>query len=71
KFGDVLAKTKKKLDEASKTIDQAEVRTRAMSRQLRSVESLPEHRAQQLLPGLLADDLGDAESDAPDGGNGG
>ena len=71
KFGDVLAKTKKKLDEASKTIDQAEVRTRAMSRQLRSVESLPEHRAQQLLPGLLADDLGDAEADAPDGGSGG
>ena len=35
KFGDVLAKTKKKLDEASNTIDQAEVRTRAMARQLR------------------------------------
>ena len=32
KFGDVLAKTKKKLDEASKTIDAAEVRTRAMAR---------------------------------------
>ena len=73
KFGDVLAKTKKKLDEASKTIDQAEVRTRAMSRQLRSVESLPEHRTQQLLPGLLADDPGegDAESDAPGTGSGG
>ena len=73
KFGDVLAKTKKKLDEASKTIDQAEVRTRAMSRQLRSVESLPEHRTQQLLPGLLADDPGEgeAESDAPGTGSGG
>jgi DNA recombination protein RmuC len=56
KFGDVLAKTKKKLDEASKTIDAAEVRTRAMARQLRGVEQLPEHRAQQLLPGLPADD---------------
>ncbi len=64
KFGDVLAKTKKKLDEASKTIDQAEVRTRAMSRQLRSVESLPEHRAQQLLPGLQADDGAEAETPA-------
>ena len=61
KFGDVLAKTKKKLAEASKTIDDAEVRTRAMTRQLRGVEQLPEHRAQQLLPGLLAD-----EPDAPD-----
>ncbi|WP_088279227.1 DNA recombination protein RmuC [Ideonella sp. A 288] len=52
KFGDVLAKTKKKLDEASSTIDSAAVRTRAMARQLRGVEALPEHRAQALLPGL-------------------
>lgn len=69
KFGQVLAKTKKKLDEASKTIDDAEVRTRAMTRQLRGVEQLPEHRAQQLLPGLLADDAGigadGAGSDTP------
>jgi DNA recombination protein RmuC len=41
KFGDVLAKTKKKLDEASNTIDAAEVRTRAMVRQLKSVEACP------------------------------
>ena len=41
KFGEVLAKTKKKLDEASNTINQAEVRTRAMERQLRTVEALP------------------------------
>jgi DNA recombination protein RmuC len=66
KFGDVLAKTKKKLDEASNTIDQAATRTRAMARQLRTVESLPEHRVQQLLPGLLADEADDgvAEADA-------
>jgi DNA recombination protein RmuC len=62
KFGDVLAKTKKKLDEASNEIDKAAVRTRAMSRQLRTVESLPEHRAQQLLPGLLTDDGDDGAS---------
>ncbi|MDP1901913.1 MAG: DNA recombination protein RmuC [Rubrivivax sp.] len=54
KFGDVLAKTRKKLQEASNTIDDAEVRTRAMARQLRGVESLPEERAAQLLPGLGA-----------------
>ena len=63
KFGDVLAKTKKKLDEASKTIDAAEVRTRAMARQLRTVELLPEHRVQQLLPGLQADEPDDADGD--------
>lgn len=56
KFGDVLAKTKKKLDEASKTIDAAEVRTRAMARSLRGVEALPDERAQALLPGTLLDE---------------
>jgi DNA recombination protein RmuC len=54
KFGDVLAKTKKKLDEASHSIDAAEVRTRAMVRQLKSVEALPEVQAADLLPGLGA-----------------
>ncbi len=46
KFGDVLAKTRKKLDEASQTIDQASVRTRAMQRQLRGVEAMPETAAE-------------------------
>ena len=55
KFGEVLAKTKKKLDEAGNTIEAAEVRTRAMARQLRNVEALPEQRTQQLLPGLSDD----------------
>lgn len=41
KFGDVLAKVKKQLSTASKTIDQTSVRTRAMERKLRSVEQLP------------------------------
>jgi len=41
KFGDVLAKTKKKLQEASNTIDQAEVRTRAIERRLRQVQEIP------------------------------
>jgi DNA recombination protein RmuC len=61
KFGDVLAKTKKKLIEASNTIGDAEVRSRAMARQLRTVESLPEHRVQQLLPGLVAEEGDDAD----------
>jgi DNA recombination protein RmuC len=57
KFGDVLARTKKKLIEASNTIGDAEVRSRAMQRQLRSVEALPDARVQQLLPGLAAAEL--------------
>ena len=55
KFGDVLAKTKKKLDEASSTIDAAQTRTRAMTRTLRAVEGLSDAHAQLLLPGAEAD----------------
>jgi len=51
KFGEVLAKTKKKLDEASSSIEMAERRTRVMARELRSVEALSDTRAQLLLPG--------------------
>ncbi|NUZ05069.1 DNA recombination protein RmuC [Piscinibacter koreensis] len=56
KFGDVLAKTKKKLDEASSSIEMAERRTRVMARSLRDVEAVPDDRAQTLLPGGLFDD---------------
>lgn len=56
KFGDVLAKTRKKLKEASDTIDDAQTRTRAMTRKLTSVESLSEARTQALLPAAPADD---------------
>ena len=52
RFGDVLAKTRKKLEEASNTIDAAEVRTRAMARRLKSVEAMPDGRTAELLPGL-------------------
>ena len=55
KFGDVLAKTKKKLKEASYTIGQAEVRTRAIARQLRKVQEVPQSDA----PGLLEDGQGE------------
>ena len=50
KFGDVLAKAKKKIDEAGSTLGDAEKRTRAMDRKLRQVEALPEAQAQALLP---------------------
>jgi len=41
KFGDVMDSVKTKLDQASKQIDQTGVRTRAIERSLREVESLP------------------------------
>ncbi len=61
KFGDVLAKTKKKLDEASSAIDAAQTRTNVMTRRLKSVEGLSEVRTQTLLPGPEAD-LGEEET---------
>ncbi len=56
KFGDVLAKAKKKLEEAGNTLDAAEVRTRAMTRKLKGVEALPDDTAQQLLQISLGED---------------
>jgi DNA recombination protein RmuC len=68
KFGDVLAKTRKKLEEASSTIDAAETRTRVMVRQLKTVEALPEARTAELLPGLLADEDKDGSEGQPNDG---
>jgi len=65
KFGDVLAKTKKKLDEASNNISLAETRARVMARELKSVEALPDARARLLLPLPIEDPgLDLAEPDA-------
>ena len=49
KFGDVLDAVQKKLQEASNKIEQTGVRTRAIQRQLREVESLPGEEAAKLL----------------------
>jgi DNA recombination protein RmuC len=57
KFGAVLAKTKKKLGEAQATIEDAEVRTRAMERSLRDVEALPDAGARAVLPDLAQTSL--------------
>jgi len=55
KFGEILAKTKKKLDEASNTIDDAGRKSTTIARKLRDVEALPEAEADRLLTG---DDAG-------------
>ena len=56
KFGEVLKMVRKKLDEAGKPIDATAVRTRAIERKLRDVESLPGEQAQQLLGESLGGD---------------
>lgn len=52
KFAAVLEKTRKQLDTARNTIDTAGVRTRAIERKLRGVESLPEPEADAMLGDL-------------------
>ena len=49
KFGEALAHTRKKLDEASNSIAKAETRTRQLSRKLKEVEALPAAESEQLI----------------------
>lgn len=49
RFGEVLAKTHDQLQRAAKTIDSAGVRTRAIERHLRQVETLPGEAAKAML----------------------
>lgn len=49
KFGDALDKTQSKLEQASKSIGDAKVRTRAIERKLRDVQELPANDKKDLL----------------------
>src|SRR5215469_4208785 len=65
KFGGVLDKVQKKLEEAQKVVEDAGVRRRAMDRKLRGVEMLSEVEASTLLdlaaaPAALIDDAREA-----------
>lgn len=55
KFGEVLASTKATLERAARNIEQAETRTRQMTRKLKTVEALPSEEAQRLLGAELND----------------
>jgi DNA recombination protein RmuC len=66
KFATVLEKTSRHLDTARNTIEHAGVRTRAIERRLRGVESLPVPEAQALLGELVTDDGEAVEPEALD-----
>lgn len=55
-FGQILDKTRKKLQEASNVIDQAGIRSRAIERKLRSVEELPPEDAVKVLGDSFANE---------------
>ena len=53
KFGIALQKTKKKLQEASNVIEEAEGRSRQVEKKLQNVQLLPEHEIASTLPNSL------------------
>ncbi len=55
KFGEALAAVKEKLDQASRKIEDVDVRSRAITRKLRDVEELPSN-PQPLLPEMGTED---------------
>lgn len=62
-FGEVLNATKKKLDQASKDIDMAGVRSRAIEKKLRDVQELPKSSVPEFIeniPGIIVDDINEA-----------
>jgi DNA recombination protein RmuC len=48
RFGSILAKTRKQLDQAQNNLEEAAKRTQIMTRELRAVEALPDERVQAL-----------------------
>lgn len=70
RFGAQLEKVKRKIDEAASTVDQMNVRSRAVQRKLKGVDSLPEDdaaRVLQLAPGTAAIEDDDEDGDGPPG----
>lgn len=65
KFGAVLDKTRKQLDAARNSIDSAGVRTRAIERRLRGVESLSASDSQALMEPPMGGDEADEDADPP------
>jgi DNA recombination protein RmuC len=64
KFGDIIKKVEKKLEEATTTLSTVGTRSRAIERKLRTVHELPAADTQRLLPNLEGDD-GEGEAVEP------
>ncbi len=65
KFGEILAKTKEKLDQVGRTLDDAGRKSTTIARKLREVEALPEAEADRLLTGEGAGHLLEGEVAGP------
>jgi DNA recombination protein RmuC len=67
KFGGVLAKVKSQTETVLKTLDNAETRSRAMSRVLKKVDALPDTQAKSLIPFDKDCDRADGDADGDTG----
>jgi DNA recombination protein RmuC len=65
KFGEVIKKVEKKLEEATNTLSSVGQRSRAIERKLRTVQELPAADAQRLLPHLAVVDDAEGEGEEP------
>jgi DNA recombination protein RmuC len=66
KFGEIIKKVEKKLEEATSTLSTVGTRSRAIERRLRTVQELPAADTQRLLPDLGVDEgEGDGEEPGP------
>ena len=64
KFGDVIDKVQKKLQEAGNVIESAQTRSRAIERKLRQVQELPAAETDTLLAGAVTDAADEAAAAA-------
>ncbi len=64
KFGDVLTRIKSQAETVLRTVDSAQVRSRAMDRALKQVQALPDQQATALLGASVSPEV---EGDLPDG----
>ena len=64
KFGDVIDKVQKKLQEAGNVIESAQTRSRAIERKLRQVQELPAAETEKLLADAVAEAADDAAAAA-------
>src|SRR6185437_16402872 len=65
RFGEILAKTKDRLDQVGKTLDEAGRKSTTIARKLRDVEALPDEEADRLLTGSEGRVIDVDEADEP------
>jgi DNA recombination protein RmuC len=64
KFGEILARTKERLDQVGRTLDEAGRKSTTIARKLRDVEALPEAEADRLLTGEARPVVFDGDGEA-------